>query len=82
MVSEMYRTPRGVCTPQLDNSFLLEQQLHAQASLANLLFYFGSGWGDPREAHMYSWFIDLYFPIPFYLLEYKYNNELRRLDLF
>ena len=27
MVSEMYRTPRGVCTPQLDNSFLLEQQL-------------------------------------------------------
>ena len=40
--------PYGVRIPQLDSPFLLEQQLRAQASLANLLFCVGVRVGSPR----------------------------------
>ena len=53
------RIPHGVRTDQLGcYPFLLEQQLRAQACLANLLFCVGIWVGSPRyipvEAHMYS----------------------------
>ena len=65
------RIPHGVRTDQLGcYPFLLEQQLRAQASLANLLFCVGVRVGSlryiPVEAHMYSWFIDLYVPCTVY----------------
>ena len=48
--STCVQTPFGIRTPQLDSTFLLEQQLHEQfLVLANLLFLCRSPGGEPSR---------------------------------